>query len=98
MGGSKWVLINHPVNLVVLCSSCHAHVESYRTEAYEDGWLLRSQWGGATDPNVIPLPRRRRAFRGRDTKGQGNRQLLGTGGVEASGVVEGADSTPELPF
>lgn len=44
MGGTKRFDANSPVNLIPLCGSattlCHGHVESYRAEAYTNGWLV----------------------------------------------------------
>ena len=54
MGGTKRAGINDPANLALLCGSgttgCHGHVESFRTEAYEMGWLVHS-W---EDPAEVP--------------------------------------------
>lgn len=55
MGGSRAPLSF--ANLVLLCGSgtsmagCHQHVESHRSAAYEDGWLVRR----GTDPATVPL-------------------------------------------
>lgn len=44
-------------NLVLLCGSattgCHGHVESYRIQAYADGWLVRRH----DDPAAVPVLR-----------------------------------------
>jgi hypothetical protein len=44
MGGSKGVELNLPSNLMLLCGSgttgCHGYIESNRSEAYEQGWLV----------------------------------------------------------
>lgn len=50
-GGSSRPEINSLVNLLLLCVTCHAHVESYRTEAYENGWLVKS----GIDPATVPV-------------------------------------------
>lgn len=39
-GGTSRVEVNSPANLLNLCLECHAHVESNRSEAYDNGWLL----------------------------------------------------------
>lgn len=41
MGGTHRVETNMPANLVHLCHSCHGWVESHRTQALADGWLIR---------------------------------------------------------
>ncbi|AHH20767.1 hypothetical protein NONO_c59910 [Nocardia nova SH22a] len=52
MGGSRNdSRINLPSNLVVLCSDCHRWIESYRTEAYVDGWLVHR----TAEPNATPI-------------------------------------------
>jgi hypothetical protein len=44
MGGSKGIELNLPSNLMLLCGSgttgCHGYIESHRSEAYEQGWLV----------------------------------------------------------
>lgn len=47
LGGSRALDIHDPANLLAVCGvgalgGCHAHIESHRTEAYENGWLLAS--------------------------------------------------------
>lgn len=46
MGGSRDPRTNDPRNLVLLCGSgvtgCHGEVESNRTRARDEGWLVRS--------------------------------------------------------
>lgn len=46
MGGTASLDINLPSNLVTLCGTgttgCHGWIESHRTQAVEDGWLLAS--------------------------------------------------------
>lgn len=39
-GGTSRVEVNSPANLLNLCRECHTHIESNRTEAYVNGWLL----------------------------------------------------------
>lgn len=98
MGGSKWPLINHPVNLVLLCGACHRQVESYRQQARDDHWLLGSEWSGTTDPGLIPVPRRRRV--GGSGHAQRNRgdQASSPRPVESPSLVEGPDGQGTLPF
>lgn len=54
MGGTKRFDANSPVNLIALCGSattdCHGHVESYRAEAYANGWLVSIH----SDPAKVP--------------------------------------------
>lgn len=54
MGGSSDPAVNAPSNLMLLCGSgvtlCHGWIESNRTEAYQQGWLLHS----GHSPEVIP--------------------------------------------
>ena len=51
--------VNVLSNLMLLCGSatspggCHGHVESYRAEAYEDGYLVRSGMVPAEIPTLI---------------------------------------------
>lgn len=42
MGGTSLVAINSPANLINLCKPCHAAIESDRTVAYRNGWLLHA--------------------------------------------------------
>ena len=55
MGGTRDPLINSPANLVLLCGSgttgCHGWVESHRTEAREQGWLVSQH----ADPRYQPI-------------------------------------------
>lgn len=51
MGGSKDLVTNTPANGVLLCSECHRDIESRRTKALQDGWLLRQ----AHDPRKVPV-------------------------------------------
>ncbi|MDR6861943.1 hypothetical protein [Phycicoccus sp. 3266] len=51
MGGSSDPVTNAPVNGLLLCADCHAHVESNRAEAYDDGYLVHQ----GIDPGAIPV-------------------------------------------
>lgn len=55
MGGTSNPAINFPSNLIWVCGSgttgCHGHMESHRTEAYGNGWLLHA----AEDPTEVPV-------------------------------------------
>lgn len=57
MGGSSRPEINSPANLLLLCGTatspggCHAFVESNRTRAYANGWLVRA----SADPTEVPV-------------------------------------------
>jgi hypothetical protein len=55
MGGTKDPTTNAAPNLALLCGTgttgCHGHIESERTEAKKDGWLV-SKW---EDPETVPL-------------------------------------------
>lgn len=51
MGGSKDPAINSPANLLLLCSRCHAGVESDRDDARERGLLVRFD----SLPTVTPV-------------------------------------------
>lgn len=46
-GGTRDPLINAASNLIWVCghgtTGCHGHMESYRSEAYESGWLVHSE-------------------------------------------------------
>ena len=48
---------NSPENLIVLCGSgttgCHGHVESHRTEAYVNGWLVRRGFDPLLQPVLV---------------------------------------------
>lgn len=41
MGGTRDKGINSPANLILVCQSCHADIESHRLDAYDTGWLVR---------------------------------------------------------
>jgi 5-methylcytosine-specific restriction endonuclease McrA len=55
MGGTTDPAVNTPANLAILCGSgttgCHGEIESHRTEAYADGWLLHT----GQDPVDVPV-------------------------------------------
>lgn len=51
MGGTRDPRINCPENLILLCSECHAWIESHRADSIADGWLV-SKWA---DPAAVPL-------------------------------------------
>lgn len=57
MGGTVRPDTNEPQNLLLLCGSatspngCHSHVESFRAEAYDLGFLVRQ----AQDPAETPI-------------------------------------------
>lgn len=51
MGGSRDPLTNSPANGVLLCAWCHRWVESHRTDAMNDGWLLHQ----GHDPTLVPV-------------------------------------------
>lgn len=51
MGGTRDRQINAPSNLVVLCRPCHDWIESHRTRALADGWLIPSNG----NPAVVPV-------------------------------------------
>lgn len=50
-GGTRREDTNELPNLAHLCAECHAYIESNRTWAYENGWLVR-QWA---DPAHQPV-------------------------------------------
>lgn len=52
-GGSKDPITNTPANAFGVCASCHAYIESNRTEALQKGWLVRQ----GQDPRTIPVLR-----------------------------------------
>jgi hypothetical protein len=56
MGGTRRLDTNGLANLVMLCEPCHLRVESHRTEAYLNGWLVPQQ----ADPALVPFLYRRR--------------------------------------
>jgi hypothetical protein len=56
MGGSRNGDPHHPANLLAVDGSgvtgCHGHIESHRTEAYEQGFLIR---GTVATPETTPV-------------------------------------------
>ena len=58
MGGSVDPLTNHPSNGILLCGTgttgCHGWVESHRTQALADGYLIPSSWDPRTTPVRLP--------------------------------------------
>lgn len=51
MGGSQLPDTNEIENLIMVCEGCHLHVESHRTWAYDNGFLVRQN--GV--PAAVPL-------------------------------------------
>lgn len=49
-GGTRRPETNLASNALWLCLMCHTGVESYRAEAYDNGWLVRSQQDPVTTP------------------------------------------------
>lgn len=39
-GGTRLTWVNRAGNGLHVCLACHAHIESYRTEAMSNGWLV----------------------------------------------------------
>ena len=58
MGSSKDPLTNTPANALAICPADHAWVESHRTEALENGWLVRQ----GKNPEHVPVLYRRTHF------------------------------------
>lgn len=52
MGGTTTPLTHTAIVLVWLCRNCHHTIETHRTQAYADGWLVHS-WD---DPRPVPIP------------------------------------------
>ena len=50
MGSTKRPETNAAANCIYLCGSCHRHVESHRTQAYDNGWLVRQSAFPADTP------------------------------------------------
>lgn len=71
MGGSRSPYINSPANLVLLDAACHAAIESHRTIATAQGFLLRKPSHAAEVPVMahdgwhlyLPDGTRQRVFR-----------------------------------
>lgn len=53
-GSTRRPETNLPSNALLLCAACHRHVESYRTQAFDQGWLVRQ----SHQPADIPVLRR----------------------------------------
>lgn len=57
LGGTRRLDANSPVNLIAICGSgttgCHHHVESYRAEAYANGWLVSLHANPANVPVLV---------------------------------------------
>lgn len=55
LGGTKNPATNYPSNLLWVCGDgtrgCHGHMESYRIEARDNGWLVRH----GTDPRAVAV-------------------------------------------
>lgn len=49
-GGTSDPAINLPSNLLAICSPCHLTIESDRTVAYQQGWLVHRQHDPAKSP------------------------------------------------
>lgn len=54
MSGTRRPETNYPSNAGMLCEQCHRAVESHRTQAFADGWLVRQ----SHNPAEIPVLRR----------------------------------------
>ena len=56
MGGSKSPWVNGAANLILLCGSgttgCHQQIESYRTQSFDDGFLIRM---GVATAETVPI-------------------------------------------
>lgn len=50
MGGTRDPQVNQAPNLVCVCAPCHTYLESHRTEAADNGWLIRGVLRPATSP------------------------------------------------
>ena len=98
MGGSRWPLINDPINLVALCLLCHRWVESNRTQATSEHWLLGSEWLRTTDASLIPLPLGWHGVRRRDAKPDVRQQQTHLRRVEPISHDQDAHGTSDLPF
>lgn len=51
MGGSREWATNSLANLLHVSRKCHDHIESYRSESYDKGWLVKQ----GVDPMRIPV-------------------------------------------
>jgi 5-methylcytosine-specific restriction protein A len=54
MGGTRRLDTNTPSGCLLLCGSCHRHVESHRSLAYDNGWLVPQ---GQTPTDIAVLRR-----------------------------------------
>lgn len=61
-GGTRWPGINGIENLLLLSPAAHARVESERTEAYANGWLVRQNAIPALTPVLLADPIALRLF------------------------------------
>lgn len=52
MGGTNRPDIHDPPNLLLLCRTCHTHIERHRDYAYETGWLVHS-WDTPADISIV---------------------------------------------
>lgn len=52
-GGTRWPGINGIENLLLLSPAAHARVESERSEAYANGWLVRQNDIPAATPVLV---------------------------------------------
>lgn len=50
-GGTSDPAINALSNLILACSECHRHMESYRRDALKHGWLLHD----GDDPQAVEV-------------------------------------------
>ncbi|AXH69837.1 HNH endonuclease [Mycobacterium phage Krakatau] len=50
LGSSRREDTNLPSNAGWLCGACHRHVESYRAQAFAEGWLVRQSQSPITVP------------------------------------------------
>lgn len=55
-GGTRWPGINSIENLLLLSPAAHERVESHRSEAYENGWLVRHGSVPAAEPVLLADP------------------------------------------
>lgn len=53
MGGSRDPRLNRPGNLVLLCRGCHDWIESRRSWAYGQGWLIPHD--SRINPETVPV-------------------------------------------
>lgn len=49
--GTKRPWINQPSNLLWVCTTCHDSIETHRTVAYLNGWLVRA----GRQPALVPV-------------------------------------------